>query len=367
MLQTSQRPPLIIPPPSRPSQIRPKPVAQTNTRQPPIVANWLRYLGLALIAGIVGAALAGGIVWRLGATAIAMVALPSGADIEGLNFGRGRDNLAPFTRQDVFAVYTQTLSQVGNQRAFFDTQVLPSLSPPLTEQQEAAAFSAFRSKLQVTPPDRTGSITVRYRAPTLQEARDTLSLYLGFTDQAAKQLLFAQARTQLRNAMELQRLALGRDDAFARETIRTELAEAKRALAIAHAIKLEHEPRDDTSAKDASGLSGTLRYRRGQAALSAEIDTLTRMLASPNAIRTANTASLKDATLFYQTAHEMLETAHIKPSLLDTITASDKRNALAPLAILGGLAGVILGIYAAYLFHSRRKVAGGQYSPEPAH
>lgn len=329
--------------------------------KPILIITWRHYLALALALGVICAALTGWVVWRFGATAVMTITHPSAANIEGLNFGRGRDNLPRFTSQDVFGTYAQTLNMVSNQRAFFDAEILPMLPAPMTAQQQAAAFNKFRLGLHISQPDRSGNIAAKYLAPTALEAETVLSRYLDFTSEVVKKNLFTEARKQIRHAGELQQMALHRDNAFARETIQTELAEARRALTIAHAIKLQEEPKDSSSAKDASALSGTLRYRRGEAALSAEVDTLGRILANPEAVRTGNTASLKEAIMFYQNADDMLERADIKPSLLDAIIVNSKRDAIAPFAALGGMIGFLLGLYLVFAVASRRRAANEQF------
>lgn len=338
-----------------------------SDKKPTVAPTWQQYLAFALVAAVICASFAGWAVWRLGVTASVALNLPASSNIDGLNFGRGRDNLPLFTRQDVFGAYIETLGKVSNQRAFFDATVLPTLTPSLSEQAKTTAFNAFRRGLVITAPDRnSGIITAKYRSHSEQEADSLLSQYLDFTNQGVKKELLTEARNQIEHAAQLQKMALNRDNAFARESIQTELAEANRALAIARTIKLQDEPRDGTSAKDASALSGTLRYRRGEAALSAEVNTLTRILASPDAVRTGNTAALKDAILFYQDAYQMLNAANLKPSSLDTLTVNNRRSGIGYMVVLAGLGGALLGAYLAHLFYTRRRTADEQRSPAPS-
>ena len=203
---------------------------------------------------------------------------PSIADIAPLNQGRGASDLMPrLTVKSVYDVFLGTLQSEQLRRDFFVQGYLPRLTEQERRVGREELYTRFVRQF-VFAADRqdAGRLLMTVQADEPQKAVQWLTDYLAQAQKQAKVEILEDVRSETVAMVASlgRRISEGRENA--RREREDEVARLSEALKVAESVGLQKPPMIDIglSAEVSSGMTGTLSYLRGVAALKAELENL---------------------------------------------------------------------------------------------
>lgn len=203
---------------------------------------------------------------------------PSVSDVAAFNLVRNsKSGLAPYTVEDVYAVFTQELQSEENRRRFFNEVYLLSLDEERRMGSQEALYREFSNIFNVNEPSRSHSnFTVSVQNDDPIKAADWVGQYI---DQVTQQAL-AQVLQNTRREVEIMGEQIQQEIKILRETAKTRredhLMKLKEALAVAETVGLVSPPviGGQIAEQLSAFMDGDLMYMRGTKALRAEIEGL---------------------------------------------------------------------------------------------
>lgn len=214
----------------------------------------------------------------------ATVLPPLLSNIEAYN--AGKDSVGkeaprkPFTTEEVYAVFTRSLTSQSLRRAFFKDSYLPSLSESERNAPDDRLWSAFNKLVTIKAPDKQQpniyEVRVEHFDPQLA-ADWTNELVTRAAAEAKEDMqrnVMSEINTRIRSAER--RIASLRSTASQRRQDR--IAVLKEALVVAKAVGLVAPQvtagRTSSSDELAEFVDGSLTYMRGAKAIEAELQVL---------------------------------------------------------------------------------------------
>jgi chain length determinant protein (polysaccharide antigen chain regulator) len=214
----------------------------------------------------------------------ATVLPPLLSNIEAYN--AGKDSVGkeaprkPFTAEDVYAVFTRSLTSQSLRKAFFKDSYLPSLPESERNAPDDKLWSDFNKLLSIKAPDKQqpNIYEVRVEHSDPQLAADWVNELVARAAAAAKEDMqrnvMSEINTRIRSAER--RIASLRSTASQRRQDR--IAVLQEALVVAKAVGLVTPQvtagRTSSNDKLAEFVDGSLTYMRGAKAIEAELQVL---------------------------------------------------------------------------------------------
>lgn len=206
------------------------------------------------------------------------VQAPKISQVTGFNTGRDKGGgLAPFSPNDVYAVFKQRLISDESLGKFFKEYYFPAFHDSSVSEQSALYRRLINSfRIETRDKARPDRYTLTFLHTDPQQAAKWLMQYIQMVSNDASQDMLNNARSQLSMKADsvLHRIQIVKDAAKVRREDR--IIRLKEALAIADEIGMDNPPvvTAQLQRQLSAVMEGELMYMRGSKALKAELNLL---------------------------------------------------------------------------------------------